>query len=788
MKRFLMILATAGCGEELVAPANSGDADDRRGIVCDPQMGTFPVDAPHNIGYDQASCGTGTCEISCPDQNANSDWGGDHHGIDVFAFQRAPLVAVADAEVVAVGTPSATSGLRVRIRDACGWEYYYGHMDEAVVSVGQWVSAATSSGTWAGPGPRRPTSTSTSPTAATRTTSIRFDYLAWTSGTACDGGGSEPPPPAGGVAIPTHPGGCGLVPENFGLPFNAGIASCDGRFVLTMQGDGNLVLTQIGRGVLWHTGTHGHPGAVLWQQGDGNLVIYDASGRALWSSGTQGHPGRGPRGPGRREHRDLRRRPRALGYRDLLPLTFQSASAGSTGGPGYERTVHPPCERCGHRPGRADTLRVDPDGWWFVPPGGVPVECRRWDAPRRVLGRLARECRSRPGIPVPWRELFAAGWPGQNILESAAKHRLKVAVSTLRRLGVGEAVRHQGDGYLLEAKVAGDVLQPDTVILASCEALLEAPEPPAGSPPAVPRTVPRSRRRPAVGSGDGVGFPPGSARDHLDPTGQHDPIDRRLSGANAELVVTVTVQIAASHAGPHDGERDVVRVDDGRVDRGIEGSGRQWAREHVDEPGPLRSEVVVGRRGDREVGEAVAVVIEGRETDREPRKGRLPLHGQVGVRNAPNAGRERPEEHVDLPGSCARAPVQRGGAHDEIDVSVGVQVGSRQSVARTGRIATIRLPFQNDRGLCEGALGALQQRTRQHHHSTGRKWASEIVLPGDQVRDAVAVYVGDHHAQSGSLRRIGRVDPGRRGGGGISPVRSPPRWRATNPGISGSPW
>lgn len=28
---------------------------------------------------------------------------------------------------------SPTSGLRVRLRDACGWEYYYWHLDEATV-------------------------------------------------------------------------------------------------------------------------------------------------------------------------------------------------------------------------------------------------------------------------------------------------------------------------------------------------------------------------------------------------------------------------------------------------------------------------------------------------------------------------------------------------------------------------------------------------------------------------------------------------------------------------------
>jgi murein DD-endopeptidase MepM/ murein hydrolase activator NlpD len=155
----------------------------------DPQMVHFPVGAEHNIGYDNGSCGTGTCEISCPDIHANSDWNGaaGHHGIDIFAFYQAELAAVADAEVVAVGVVSDTSGLRVRLRDACGWEYYYGHLDEAFVSVGQTLVAGEPIGSMG----------------ATGTQSVHlhfnvsfdgsysddidpFDLLAATSPTACD--------------------------------------------------------------------------------------------------------------------------------------------------------------------------------------------------------------------------------------------------------------------------------------------------------------------------------------------------------------------------------------------------------------------------------------------------------------------------------------------------------------------------------------------------------------------------------------------------------------------------
>ena len=136
--------ALAGCmgsAEIQVEDPLVDEATVSQGVSCSPQMNRFPVNAPHNIGYDGASCGSGTCDISCPDQNANSDYGGVHHGIDVFAFHRAPIVAVASGTIRRVGWPSSTSGLRVTLSDGCGWWYYYGHLDEAVVGEGQWVNA-----------------------------------------------------------------------------------------------------------------------------------------------------------------------------------------------------------------------------------------------------------------------------------------------------------------------------------------------------------------------------------------------------------------------------------------------------------------------------------------------------------------------------------------------------------------------------------------------------------------------------------------------------------------------
>lgn len=57
------------------------------------------------------------------------------------------------------------------------------------------------------------------------------------------------------------------------------------RTRMTMQANGNLVLTSSAHRVLWSTNTRG-AGNALYVQDDGNMVIYDRLSRALWSSGT----------------------------------------------------------------------------------------------------------------------------------------------------------------------------------------------------------------------------------------------------------------------------------------------------------------------------------------------------------------------------------------------------------------------------------------------------------------------------------------------------------------------
>jgi len=95
------------------------------------------------------------------------------------------------------------------------------------------------------------------------------------------------------VTPPTAPppAGCGGLQPGTGIARGEGVTSCDGRFTLTMQSDGNLVLYLKGLGALWSTHTSGTDAYTANMQGDGNLVIYGKTSNALWASHTGGHHG-----------------------------------------------------------------------------------------------------------------------------------------------------------------------------------------------------------------------------------------------------------------------------------------------------------------------------------------------------------------------------------------------------------------------------------------------------------------------------------------------------------------
>ena len=125
-----------GCGSEEALGVETA------AVSCDPVMPRHPVAGPHNTGYDPA-----WSDFRCDGSLAGSDYGGDHHGIDIFAARGTPVVSPVDGVVIRAGVASSSSGNRVTVQDGCGWAYYMGHLDTITVPEGAWVRAGDQVGT-----------------------------------------------------------------------------------------------------------------------------------------------------------------------------------------------------------------------------------------------------------------------------------------------------------------------------------------------------------------------------------------------------------------------------------------------------------------------------------------------------------------------------------------------------------------------------------------------------------------------------------------------------------------
>jgi hypothetical protein len=99
-------------------------------------------------------------------------------------------------------------------------------------------------------------------------------------------------------------------------------------------------------------------------------------------------------------------------------------------------------------------VEIAHDGAWFRTSDAATVACERRPVLRRLLVELARQRIEHPGRPIPGAELFAAGWPDQRISMASAKNRLKVAISTLRKMGFGASIVGDRAGYRIDPRVA----------------------------------------------------------------------------------------------------------------------------------------------------------------------------------------------------------------------------------------------------------------------------------------------------------------------------------------------
>jgi hypothetical protein len=80
--------------------------------------------------------------------------------------------------------------------------------------------------------------------------------------------------------------------------------------------------------------------------------------------------------------------------------------------------------------------------------GDVQVALARHPSLWRMLVCIARAIH-----PVTVDALFAAGWPGERIGRRAARNRVHVGLSTLRRLGLSGVLVSSDDGYRIAPHV-----------------------------------------------------------------------------------------------------------------------------------------------------------------------------------------------------------------------------------------------------------------------------------------------------------------------------------------------
>jgi hypothetical protein len=94
-------------------------------------------------------------------------------------------------------------------------------------------------------------------------------------------------------------------------------------------------------------------------------------------------------------------------------------------------------------------LRLSQHGSWFVLNDEPIVDLRTRFALSRILRTLIQQHLVDPHETVSIDALVGAGWPGEKLLGDSGTNRLYVAVATLRKLGLRDAVERREGGYRL---------------------------------------------------------------------------------------------------------------------------------------------------------------------------------------------------------------------------------------------------------------------------------------------------------------------------------------------------
>jgi tetratricopeptide (TPR) repeat protein len=105
---------------------------------------------------------------------------------------------------------------------------------------------------------------------------------------------------------------------------------------------------------------------------------------------------------------------------------------------------------------------VEQSGAWFRAPGGSLVDLSRRAPLRKLLSTLLVARLEEPGKPVPTTDLMRAVWTDTRELP-VLQNRLRVAIATLRKLGLSSTLFTKGGGYVLDPRrevLAADASSP----------------------------------------------------------------------------------------------------------------------------------------------------------------------------------------------------------------------------------------------------------------------------------------------------------------------------------------
>ena len=95
-----------------------------------------------------------------------------------------------------------------------------------------------------------------------------------------------PPPTTPTLPTVAPSTNCGRFLPGQGLLPGQTLVSCDGRYTMAMQHDGNLVIYDAGKPIWW-TGTVNQAAAEVLLRADGNFVLYARDATVLWQSASK---------------------------------------------------------------------------------------------------------------------------------------------------------------------------------------------------------------------------------------------------------------------------------------------------------------------------------------------------------------------------------------------------------------------------------------------------------------------------------------------------------------------